>query len=172
MIGGVVRNVILDSSLFDSTEWATMLGNIGQGEITQNLLARTGKIALRWRDSEGWAGINNTKLHKNVIIDDPRALDLTNLEFNDVAIAGNLFAAPEVFHDRDGAMDAIDYADNMTESTASISSIADYHAMIGGTPSLEAFLLEPRHQSRRYWRTEYQPEAVNRYFLADARLSD
>ena len=45
-------------------------------------------------------------------------------------------------------------------------SIATYHASIGGTPSLDAFMLQARLQSKAYWRDQYTAKAVNDYIRA------
>ena len=45
-------------------------------------------------------------------------------------------------------------------------TIASYHASIGGAPSLDAFMLEARKQSRSNWRPQYTARAVGEYIRA------
>lgn len=42
-------------------------------------------------------------------------------------------------------------------------SVASYHALLGGVPSLAAFLAAARQQSSRHWRPELLAASVNRY---------
>ena len=42
-------------------------------------------------------------------------------------------------------------------------SVATYNAMLGGSESLEAFMLEARQQSRADWRNEYTATNVSQY---------
>ncbi len=62
-----------------------------------------------------------------------------------------------------GESDATYTANSFPDSSASIGS---YHASIGGTATLEAFLTEARLQGRRNWRPEYTAPAVNEYMRA------
>jgi alpha-glucosidase (family GH31 glycosyl hydrolase) len=45
-------------------------------------------------------------------------------------------------------------------------TIATYHASIGGTPTLQAFMAGARLQSKSNWRVQYTAQAVNDYIRA------
>ena len=95
-----------------------------------------------------------------------------------VRSAGNLFhsiAEPKAWMQLGGPMSLQDWRDRVRDTTSTAKrasfpdasrTIATYHASIGGAPSLDAFMLEARKQSRSNWRPQYTARAVGEYIRA------
>jgi hypothetical protein len=95
-----------------------------------------------------------------------------------VRSAENVFhsiAEPKAWMQIGGPISLQDWRDRVRDTSSAAKrasfpdasrTIASYHASIGGAPSLDAFMVEARKQSRANWRPQYTAKAVADYIRA------
>jgi hypothetical protein len=144
-------------------------------------------IVYAWNGGSRFTGslaqtVNVQLIHnriQNEITLDPLIVHDQASSTGGVFSAINLFdalAAPNVWMQRAGAplslpqwMALVSDGSSLAQQVAfpdPSRTIGTYQLMLGGTPTILAFMLEARQQSRSSWRTQYTAGAVNDYIRA------
>lgn len=184
------RNLMIDDNLYVEGEIGIGIGGNNPGPcrfkditISNNVLLNIGRgqptgRTLGWGidvlDWDGGSITGNVLVHrKSDIVTNVHSLSVGASDENglcrDVAVRDNVFSGAPVYYSKQSErLQGISFTDNKTQTLAELApagkaerSIESYMASLGREPSLPAFAVELRKQSKANWRFEFTAATVN-----------